>query len=70
MGLGALIWGLYPVQGRTECGAPGALAPGAVFKGRKIGDLFIGTCKIPVLTSIKTITSNDGIAGNGSFKWF
>ena len=26
-------WG----QGRTECGAPGALAPGATKRGRKIG---------------------------------
>ena len=23
-------------QGRTECGAPGALAPGAIIRGRKI----------------------------------
>ena len=27
-------------QGRTEGGAPGALAPGATIKGRKIGDFF------------------------------
>ena len=28
-----------PNQGRIEGGAPGALAPGATVRGRKIGDL-------------------------------
>ena len=28
------------VQGRTECGAPGALAPGAAIKGPKLGNYF------------------------------